>query len=165
MILGTFSGADYPLNAMPIRDMREVIRSIRIDAQNEIKLCESLKINRARYVAKSRLSSSICSTKKKKKGGRFLHESNEYAAQRNNGSEGRKRSTKRWRRAETVPAGFAEATAALRKDEPQNFVPGHCDSRRKGTNCRNVRSCWSTVGIDFLPPEKGLAEPLLLVRI
>jgi hypothetical protein len=48
MILGTFSGADYPLNAMPIRDMREVIRSSRTDAQNEIKLCESLKINRAR---------------------------------------------------------------------------------------------------------------------
>lgn len=67
MILGTFSGADYPLNAMPIRDMREVIRSSRTDARNEIKLCESLKINRARYVAESRLSSSICSTKKRKR--------------------------------------------------------------------------------------------------
>lgn len=65
MILGTFSDADYPLNAMPIRDMREVIRSSRTDVQNEIKPCESPKINRASFAAESRLCSSICSTRKK----------------------------------------------------------------------------------------------------
>lgn len=29
MILGTFSGADYPLNAMPVRGMREVTQAYR----------------------------------------------------------------------------------------------------------------------------------------
>lgn len=79
--------------------------------------------------------------------------------------KGKKRSIKRWRRAETVLAELAEATAALRRDESQNCAPGHCDSRHIGTNCRSVRSCWSAVGIDFLPCETGLAGPLLLVEI
>jgi hypothetical protein len=39
MILGTFSGADYPLNAAPVHDMQELTRRTEPDGQNEIKLC------------------------------------------------------------------------------------------------------------------------------
>jgi len=39
-ILGTLRGADYPLNATPVRDLREVTRVAGPDVQNVIKGCE-----------------------------------------------------------------------------------------------------------------------------
>lgn len=180
MILGTFSGADYPLNAMPVRGMQEVTHAHQdrmhkmkqsygsgaesVDAtadfiNQQLMKNSALKI----FVAKCRTSPvNILDEEKREPGDHPIRETYENLL---SAIDGRQRyRTRRWWFVEEARAGSSEAVAVLREDELKNCGPGHYGFRRKDTNCRNARSCWSEVGIDFLLPVRGLCGRLRLVQ-